>query len=1041
MRFCCMVLIAVWTISTVAFSNSVSGLEVSYDFDSAEVIDGSGNGRNGTLHNVSWHDGVVEFERGKSSYIDLGSRFLQSLSSPQAVTVSLWFYHVGTPVDADYMFLASADGRALMEVYITSNALRVCGRSSADDNRLEKKYPPVENNRWYHLVATWDYKNKKILTYLNGQKLTHEGGSDNAGFGSGSLTIKAQNSKSTISSPNIYREFNGFMDEFRLYSRTLTQEEISQLCSAKEISTKPTAAQITAHLTDRLKDAVVMAAGCDSAFAGNRRYLIDPKDTRVAPFVSEGRFFVPVEFIADYYNKEIDLESAISLYGKKFMEAGEASKALGIPYIKNGELVIFSGQTEYINEVCERLTRQSYIRPVGDSAAGAKVVARSDEVGLYLGSPSIAKLASGRLIITHDYFGGKNKLTTMVYKSDDNGLTWQQISSVAGCTWATVFEHRGCLYLMGTGAVYGSAVIFKSDDEGETWSQGSNILPPEGKYHSAPVPIVKHNGRIYRAYESGVDGQTASALKALMVSADENSDLLDPSSWRVSNEVGFDKSLISHWQYANAGWLEGNAVVTPQGEVVNILRTTIAPHSDKAAVLHLDTQSMALTAKEIINLPGGSHKFSIKYDDVSGKYIALVNNNTDKEFFNQRNVLSLVYSYDLKDWYMGGTILSDDSILSREESALKIGYQYVDYIIDGNDLKMAVRQASDGAMNYHDSNQIVYCRIPNFRNLLNSPVLLAMYDFEQIEGLDVSDITGSGFDAVLSNDKISITNGYMGQGMEFSAVSSNTHLSVSKVAQSLNGKTGITVGMWVNFSGADNLNRQLFKICLNGSTGAAMAYINTSGKVVFEARSRDGESIRRITSDNALSIGEWHHIAFVVDYAKKRMQYYLDGKLSKWTNVAQFENNVLVVGSPPAVDTMFGGAGSSVFAGKMDEVFISPAPLGESQIKSIIKKPPKLLDSQGKELGRLQAGELRLRYSVNLSEEQSSALYIAVYDKKTMSLADVILERQNLSAGSEHIFDVSFKIPPKFYDRVLKVFLLNEKLQPLGKGGIIYETE
>ena len=46
------------------------------------------------------------------------------------------------------------------------------------------------------------------------------------------------------------------------------------------------------------------------------------------------------------------------------------------------------------------------------------------------------------------------------------------------------------------------------------------------------------------------------------------------------------------------------------------------------------------------------------------------------------------------------------------------GFQYVDWQFDGDDIIYLVRTAYRGAIRYHDSNRIIFRKLPNFRDLL-----------------------------------------------------------------------------------------------------------------------------------------------------------------------------------------------------------------------------------------------------------------------------------------------------------------------------------
>ncbi|MBP3926885.1 MAG: hypothetical protein J6D13_06885, partial [Clostridium sp.] len=53
----------------------------------------------------------------------------------------------------------------------------------------------------------------------------------------------------------------------------------------------------------------------------------------------------------------------------------------------------------------------------------------------------------------------------------------------------------------------------------------------------------------------------------------------------------------------------------------------------------------------------------------------------------------------------------------RAEDHRKVGLQYVDFSIEGNDLIYLCRTAMNGANNFHDSNYSTFHRIRNYREL------------------------------------------------------------------------------------------------------------------------------------------------------------------------------------------------------------------------------------------------------------------------------------------------------------------------------------
>ena len=358
----------------------------------------------------------------------------------------------------------------------------------------------------------------------------------------------------------------------------------------------------------------------------------------------------------------------------------------------------------------------------------------------YLGSPSIVRLADGALLATHDYFGKgcprnheHEEHLTSVYRSDNNGETWNNLTHIANAFWSSLFTHNGNVYLFGTSQQYGSIVIRRSRDSGYTWThpkdEKSGLLfrggpfrePPN--YHCAPVPTLLKGGRLYRAFEDCDPCVWGSGFQSLVISADSDTDLLDAASWTMSNKLPFDPAWVpEEWgELERPGWLEGNTVETQDGEIWNILRVNSLPLWDKAAIVKVHDDGKTITFDPetgFIDFPGGMTKFTIRFDPETGRYLTLSNNNPNPSQPSRRTVLSLHTSEDLVHWDHKLTLLEDDQGLPYEQSVQLTGFQYVDWQFDGDDILYIVRTAYDGAHNYHDANRITFHQIRDFRPLL-----------------------------------------------------------------------------------------------------------------------------------------------------------------------------------------------------------------------------------------------------------------------------------------------------------------------------------
>jgi hypothetical protein len=272
--------------------------------------------------------------------------------------------------------------------------------------------------------------------------------------------------------------------------------------------------------------------------------------------------------------------------------------------------------------------------------------------------------------------------------------------------------HRDALYLMGMSSEPGIALIRRSTDGGETWTEpmdkNTGILADDGKYHTAPVPVVVHKDRIWRAIEFADGPRTKWA--ALVVSAPVGADLLRADSWTMSN-------FLYH-NLPEQRWIEGNIVITPEGKLVNIMRLNGAITStghllctDKVAVLPVSDDGRTVSydpEKDVVDFFGGGTKFTIRYDSVTKRYWSLVNKQKNPDTY--RNILALSSSADLRNWRL-------ESIILRHEERKHHAFQYVDWLFEDDDIIAVSRTAWDGSNSAHNANYMTFHRISNFRDL------------------------------------------------------------------------------------------------------------------------------------------------------------------------------------------------------------------------------------------------------------------------------------------------------------------------------------
>ncbi len=347
--------------------------------------------------------------------------------------------------------------------------------------------------------------------------------------------------------------------------------------------------------------------------------------------------------------------------------------------------------------------------------------------GRYIGSPSLAVLTNGDYLACHDLFGPKSREyecpTTKLFRSTDRGASWRELATLDCQFWSGLFVHHDAVYLMGTDKHHGNIVIRRSRDGGKTWTEPRDATSGRlatGQFHTAPVPVVQHAGRFWRAFEDAASGtKWGERYQAGMLSVPVNADLLKATNWTFSNFLSRD----TNWNGGDfAAWLEGNAVVTRDGRIVNILRVDTASVPERAAIMNLSVDGKQADfdpSSGLVEFPGGAKKFTIRFDARSDAYwsiasIVATNQSAAGRPGRVRNTLALTTSPDLKHWTVRAILLQHPDVKLH-------GFQYVDWQFDGDDLIAACRTAfdddSDGAHNNHDANFLTFHRWKNFRAL------------------------------------------------------------------------------------------------------------------------------------------------------------------------------------------------------------------------------------------------------------------------------------------------------------------------------------
>lgn len=344
--------------------------------------------------------------------------------------------------------------------------------------------------------------------------------------------------------------------------------------------------------------------------------------------------------------------------------------------------------------------------------------------GRYLCSPSLVRHPEGFLLASMDLFAGHHPQNlTLIFRSDDDGASWHYVSELMPCFWGKLFIHNGELYMLACSTEYGDLLIGKSNDGGKTFSapvtllRGSNGKNSNDGVHKNPQNIMIYEGRLYATLEWGNWNDNDYFHAAMVMSCAVEDDLLAPENWSFSEPLRYNPQWPGTAKGETAATIEGTLCVAPNGVLYNVMRYNIRnaiPLYGLVLAYKVNTENFdaPLEYSHAIAMPCNNSKFTIQFDAVSKKYYSVVTRIDCEERISRRNLLSLMCSEDMENWR-----LVCDLIDKRDEDMEKVGFQYCDFLFDGDDLIYLCRTAYNNAHNFHDSNYSTFHRLKNFRTL------------------------------------------------------------------------------------------------------------------------------------------------------------------------------------------------------------------------------------------------------------------------------------------------------------------------------------
>ena len=199
--------------------------------------DASGNENKASIKgNLKWVkgkiNGALEFDGGASNFVEVAHS--ADLEGMKQLTVEAWVQPFGSDALARGI-VSKRTGFQAGDVYnlFSWNESKFWARVNAKDGQQISSESVLEDKKWMHLAYLYDGKTKKQLLYVNGElenEVDHP--EDEVGKGEKPIWIGTLNE-------GYAQAWNGLIDEVRIWSIVLTEDEIKLSMAGELLPVQP----------------------------------------------------------------------------------------------------------------------------------------------------------------------------------------------------------------------------------------------------------------------------------------------------------------------------------------------------------------------------------------------------------------------------------------------------------------------------------------------------------------------------------------------------------------------------------------------------------------------------------------------------------------------------------------------------------------------------------------------------------------------------------------------------------------------------------
>ena len=213
------------------------------DIRNGVILDKSGNGNNGNLINISTSTFYTQGKLGQGGRFDGTNDYVNagtpsSLNDLPAITISSWVYPKSSGSNNTGYIMEKSTGFGLNGWFLSIDSAGSSGiltpwfyrdyDGATNLSRVVSTVNAIPLNKWTYFTMTWDGTADAtgIKFYINGVETAYTSPTDGVG------NIVSDTTSSAHIGANVSansRNFNGSLDDVRIYNRALSASEVQQL--------------------------------------------------------------------------------------------------------------------------------------------------------------------------------------------------------------------------------------------------------------------------------------------------------------------------------------------------------------------------------------------------------------------------------------------------------------------------------------------------------------------------------------------------------------------------------------------------------------------------------------------------------------------------------------------------------------------------------------------------------------------------------------------------------------------------------------------